>query len=264
MDKRDLKVLKFVELTEYLYRNCWIHFKLSDEGWTKGHQGDDKIFGIIIRTLICNDDSSRKFFEEIGGYKGIITMYDKKIDFIGWLNQLLNGIKMGLGQGSHRDERHKRWTAQAIKEYLELTNFNQRDYFDKIKRYNDMYNDLISLHGNGPLTAFDLTKRLYEAGVIDLLPDRFYLTGSGEIKGIKALYPGVSETELLIKGNELVKTIRERTGIPEEVLHFGVEDLLCIYQKNNRYNEFLKCKISVSDFGLTLLNMSCTRERGVC
>lgn len=260
----DSKDSKFVELAEYLYRNGWIHFRLSDEGWTKDHQGDDKIFGIVIRTLICNDDSSRKFFEEIGGYNGIITMYEKNSDFIGWLNKKLNGIQMGLGQGSHRDGRHKRWTAQAIKEYLDLTNFKQRDYFKKIQNYNDLFNDLISIHGNGPLTAFDLTKRFYEGGIIDLLPDRFYLTGGGEIDGLKSLFPGLSETELLKKGNELVKTIGERTGMPDEVLHFGVEDLLCIYQKNNRYNEFLNCKISIVEFGSSLLNKSCMRERGVC
>jgi len=260
----DDRVSKFIELAEYLYRNGWIHFTLSDEGWTTKFQDEEKIFGIVVRTLICNDDSSEKFFDEIGGFYGTKTEYKQGSDLVGWLKKKLSGYPMGLGKGSHRDERHKRWTPQGIKEYLELTNFEQRDYLFKIMKYDELYNDLISIYGNGPLTAFDLSKRLYEAGVIDLLPDKFYLTGSGEVQGIKALFPGLSDTELIIKGNELIKNIYNRTGMPEEILHFGIEDLLCIYQKHKQYDEFLECKISVTDFGSYLLDKRCTRERGVC
>ena len=64
-----------------------------------------------------------------------------------------------------------------------------------------------------PLTDLDITKRFFEADVIDFLPDKFYLTGTGEVKGLKALYPGVNKKELVQKGNQLVKRIIETTTI---------------------------------------------------
>ena len=52
-------------------------------------------------------------------------------------------------------------------------------------------------------------------------------------------------------------------GIPEEVAHFGLEDLLCIYQKDNRYMEFLEGQIIVEDYAFSMMGRNCIRERGV-
>ena len=82
---------------------------------------------------------------------------------------------------------------------------------------------------------------------------------------MKALFPDIkSDRELVEKGSQLVKEIINRIRIPEEVVYFGVEDLLCIYQKDNRYEKFLKDHLSVQDYGSILLDRSCIRERGVC
>lgn len=259
------RVSQFIELAEYLYRNGWVHFKLSDGGWTERLEGEERIFGIVIRTLLCNDTSSEIFFADIGGFEGTKAVYNTDVDFVHWLSVKINNYKMGFGKGSHRDGRHKRWTPKGIKGYLELTEFKQRDYLDNIRGYNVLFNDLDSIYSVGPLTAFDITKRFYEAGVIEFLPDRFYLTGLGEINGLSALFPSVkNDGELVNKGDYLVKTIIERTGMSEEVAHFGIEDLLCIYQKDKRYEKFLKGRLSVQEYGSFLLKKSCIRERGVC
>lgn len=266
MVQLESRVSKFIELAEYLYRNGWVHFMLSDGNWTERLEGEERIFGIVIRTLLCNDTSSEKFFTDIGGLEGTEAVYNNKdVDFVHWLSVKLKNYKMGSGKGSHRDGRHKRWTPKGIKGYLELTEFKQRTYLDNVRGYNVLFNDLVSVYSVGPLTAFDITKRFYEAGVIEFLPDRFYLTGSGEVKGLRALFPSVkNDGEFVKKGDFLVKTIIERTGISEEVAYFGVEDLLCIYQKDKRYEKFLKGRLSVRDYGSVLLDKNCTRERGVC
>ena len=56
----------------------------------------------------------------------------------------------------------------------------------------------------------------------------------------------------------------ERTGAPEQVVHFGIEDLLCINQKNKQYKEFLNGKISLQKYGLEMMGLNCVKESGVC
>jgi len=260
----EARVEKFIDLAEFLYRNSWVHFKLAGFGWTEGLEGEEKIFGVVLRTLLCNDESSKEFYEAIGGFKRVKERHYQEGDLEEWLTDKLEPFKMGTGKGSHRDGRHKGWTPQGIKEYFELTGFNQKKYFDNVGGYNELFNDVWSLMGNGPLTAFDIAKGLYEAGIIDLLPDRFYLTGGGEIEGMRALFPNLSDEELVEKGNELVNVIIDRTRMPKEVVYFGVEDLLCIYQKDSRYKEFLREGLSVREYGSILLGKNCLRERGVC
>ena len=112
------------------------------------------------------------------------------------------------------------------------------------------------------MTTFDLAKRLYESGIVPHLPDRFYLTGTGEMNGMKALFPNAKNDDLIKLGNLLVSYMIE-AGIPEIVAHYGLEDLLCIYQKDNRYMEFLEGNINVEDYASAIAGKNCIRERGI-
>jgi len=76
------RALRFVELAEYLYRNNWIHFQLQDGGWTEELEGEEKVFGIFLRTIICNDSESKKFYVDVGKYAGVKSRYDSGGDII--------------------------------------------------------------------------------------------------------------------------------------------------------------------------------------
>jgi len=257
------EISKFIDLFEYLYQNKWKNFIIQDQGWTSFLEGEEKIFGIIIRTLLCNDITSEKFYKEIGGYKGAISRYNRGEGF----NILIERKKeynMGIGKGAHRDERQRTGTPTAIERYLELTNEGQQKYYANVQSYEKLFNDFDNLPSIGPLTAFDLTKNLFEGKIIQLLPDRFYLTGGGQINGIKNLYPGVTNNKILKKkGDELMQIIRDRVSISEESLVFGLEDLLCIYQKGGYYKLFFE-KGLLKEFGEQLLSKTCSKERGRC
>lgn len=51
-----------------------------------------------------------------------------------------------------------------------------------------------------------------------------------EVKGVIALFLGESKRDLIIKGTD--QEIIDKTGMPEDVAYFGVENLLYIYQKD--------------------------------
>ena len=70
------RVLRFLELAEFLHRNNWIHFQLQGGGWTEELEGEEKIFGILIRTFLCNDSESKLFYKDIGNYSGVKIRYD--------------------------------------------------------------------------------------------------------------------------------------------------------------------------------------------
>jgi len=257
------RALRFLELAEYLYGNGWVHFRLQDGGWTDELEGEEMVYGIFIRTMICNDSESKKFFDAIGGFRGVKSRFDREYDVEAWLADELKDVSMGSGKGSHRDNRHKRWTPRGIKEYLELVGGSQIDFLSRIDGYNELFNTIDSVYSCGPLTAFDLAKRLYESGVVPYVPDRFYLTGTGEVSGIKALFPEInSDDELVALGNLLTYRMME-AGIPERVVHYGLEDLLCIYQKDNRYMEFLEGNISAEDYTSAIMGKNCIKERGI-
>lgn len=257
------RALRFLGLAEYLYRNDWVHFSLQGGDWTDELEGEEKVFGIFIRTMICNDSESKKLYDAIGGFGGVKSRFDHGNDVETWLANKLADISMGSGKGSHRDNRHKRWTPRGIKEYLELVGGSQIDCFSRVDGYNELFNTIDFVYSCGPLTAFDLAKRLYESGVVPHVPDRFYLTGTGEVSGIKALFPEVnSDDELVVLGNLLTGRMME-AGIPESVVHYGLEDLLCIYQKDNRYMEFLEGNISAEDYASAIMGKNCIRERGI-
>jgi len=244
------KELKFIKLANYLFKNNWIHFNKLDPGWTDNYKGDEKIFAIVIRTLICNDKNSKHFFDEINGFKGVLNHYTLKTELEEWLQDKLSKYSLGTGKGSHRDNRHKLSTPRTIREY---------------KSFHDLMTKLKTLYCVGPLTAFDISKRLLEAELMNHLPQEFYLTGTGEVNGIKSLYPEIRGKKYLQKmGNQLMHKIIEKTDIPADIAYFGIEDLLCIYQKDRRYKEFLECKISVEHYSSYLLNKKCIIERGIC
>ena len=255
--------LKFLELAEYLYRNDWVHFRLQDGGWTDELEDEEKVFGIFIRTMICNDSESKKFYDAIGGFRDVISKLDRGDDVEAWLTDELKDVSMGSGKGSHRDNRHKRWTPRGIKEYIVLVGSSQIDFLSHINGYNELFNIIDSVYSCGPLTAFDLAKRLYESGVVQHQPDGFYLTGTGEINGIKALFPGTNSDEELIEIGKILVSRMLDADIPEKVAHYGLEDLLCIYQKDNRYVEFLEGNISVEDYASIMMGKNCIRERGI-
>jgi len=258
------RAMRFVELAEYLYRNNWIHFQLQGGGWTEELEGEEKIFGIIIRTLLCNDSESKQFYDDVGKYSSVKSRYNSGNDIIPWLDSKLARRKMGSGKGSHRDGRHKQWTSRGIKEYLDLTRDGQQEFFANLQGYNELFNRIHSLYSCGPLRAFDIGKSMYESGVFAFYPDRFYLTGSGEVKGLKTIFPDAnSDEELVWMGDALTSAILQRTNMPEEIVHFGVEDLLCIYQKKRGYLDFLNGDKFDVNFAEDLLGENCVRERGI-
>ena len=67
------RALRFVELAEYLHRNNWVHFQLQGGGWTEELEGEEKVFGIIIRTLLCNDSESKQFYDDVGKFRCLIA-----------------------------------------------------------------------------------------------------------------------------------------------------------------------------------------------
>lgn len=253
---------KFVKLAVYLYEKDWRHFKLQDGGWTDELEGEERIFGVFIRTMICNDSNAMKFFDTIGGFSGINSLIVNGEDVETYLSKEINKISMGSDRGSHRDNRHKRWTPRGIREYLEMVGDNQQEFLSNLLCYNDVFNAMWSLHGCGPLTAFDLCKRFFESNMIPYLPDSFYMTGSGEISGIKAIFPDANNEELVTGGNLIFERMLE-AGIDKKVAYFGLEDLLCIYQKNKEYEEFLNCVITVENYASWLLDQNCIKERGI-
>jgi hypothetical protein len=64
-------------------------------------------------------------------------------------------------------------------------------------------------------------------------------------------------------GDALTSALLERTGILEEIAHYGVEDLLCIYQKKGNYLDFLDGNEFDVSFAEALLGENCVRERGI-
>jgi len=256
---------KFIELANILYHKGWIHFEKLDPGWTMQYNGDEQIFAIIIRTLICNDNSSKRFYSDINGFQGVKEHYTSEDELEEWLRINLKNYLLGTGKGSHRDNRHKLSTPRTIRKYLDLTEPSQTEFLGKVVDFHDLVTQLESVYYIGSLTAFDISKRLIEAELLNHLPQHFYLTGTGEIKGLQALYPTISgKKKLREMGEQLMNKILEQTKIPSELAYFGIEDLLCIYQKDKRFKDFLECSISVEKYASYMLDRKCVLERGVC
>lgn len=257
------KSKRFLQLAEYLYLKNWVHFKLQDGGWTNALRGEEEVFGIFMRTMICNDSESKKFYNKLGGFKGAKAKFENMKDFEKWLGYELEDLNMGSGKGSHRDNRHKKHTPKGIRTYLEMVGNSQLDFIQEIKTYDRLISTIDSIPSCGPLTAFDLAKRFYESNIVRYLPDRFYLTGTGEVNGIKALFPEATSDEDLIHFGNLLLSRLLSAGIPENIVHYGLEDLLCIFQKDSRYIGFLEGNISVEEFGNNIIGEKCLRERGI-
>jgi len=135
------KALRFLELAEYLYRNDWVYFRLQDRGWTKNYEGEEKIFAIFIRTLLCNELPSKSFFMSIGGYQGVMKEKAACSDLEHWLTKKIEPYTIGKGRGSHRTNWwQKKSTPQGIVDYLELTENGQKEFFDKFSNYNELFN----------------------------------------------------------------------------------------------------------------------------
>jgi len=83
------KALRFVELSEYLYRNNWAHFKLQGGGWTSELEGEEMIFAVIIRAFLCNDIPSKGYYRAIGGYSGVRFIEATVDDLEHWLIEKL-------------------------------------------------------------------------------------------------------------------------------------------------------------------------------
>ena len=250
----NIRALRFVELAKYLHRHNWNHFKLKQGGWPKNLNGEEQIFAVMIRAFLWNNIPSEGYFEAIGGYKGVMSKEQEGDNLEQWLKEKLCPFEIGRGEGSHRTNWGQReLTPRGLVAYLNVTRTGQKKYFDSFNDYSILFEELDKLPSVGPLTAFDMTKNLFEVGIIDLVPDRFYLTGRGEIKGIKALFPNVPKKDLIRNGTTLIASVKESTGMSEAEANFGVEDLLCIYQKKKDYKKYLKGELSVESFGSLLM-----------
>lgn len=54
------RALRFVELAEYLYNHNWIHFQPQDGGWPNEFEGEEKIYGIMMRILLSDNAKSKQ------------------------------------------------------------------------------------------------------------------------------------------------------------------------------------------------------------
>ena len=82
---------------------------------------------------------------------------------------------------------------------------------------------------------------------------------------IRALVPNdASDDELIPLGNLLISAIVQKTGMSETIVHYGLEDLLCIYQKQSDYENFLDAVTFDKGFTKRVLGNNCVRERGIC
>lgn len=251
--EREKRFVNFVGTLFELYPQC---FGYDHDIWTEQCGGEDGVLAVYIRTLIWNEAASKQVFQQLGGYVQLQKrlLKSNRKDFDAWVDGLVQGVAFGGdGGGSHRDNRHKKHTARALREYLNLTERSQVRFFGNINSFDALFNQVRGIFSIGSLTAIDFLERLIRSKhhFVKVHPDRFYLTGGGVRRSLLMIYSGSREKELQERGNKLLKKISTETNIPRDIAYFEIESILCICQKNrlrNNYVKMLKGEIRANRF----------------
>jgi len=248
---------KFVDFVAYLYDKYPECFDFKSDVWTEKYNGEDGIFAVFIRTLVCNDKQSESVFKDLGKFDGAekqLRMQDQA-DFDNLVNDIIAGVVIGPNRGDHRKGyRSKRYFPRTLREYLEMVRDSQVAWFNHFCSFDEAFNKLQEIHDAGPLFAFDLLERLCRSKnhFFKFHPEQFYCTGSGECQGVRNIYvDDLSKKEIEEKGNRLINKILKKSNIPKKIAYFEVESILCIYQKKEireAADEFLKCRLTVEQF----------------
>jgi hypothetical protein len=266
---------KFVDFVNHLYNNYPKCFDFKTDVWTEKYNGEDGIFAVFIRTLVCNDKQSESVFKDLGKFDGPkkqLCMQDQA-DFNNWASDIIADVVIGPNQGDHRKGyRSKRHFPRTLREYLEMVRDSQVTWFNHFSSFDEAFNKLQKIHDAGPLFSFDLLERLYRSKnhFFKFNPEQFYYTGSGEYQGLQNIYvDNLSKKEIEKKGNRLMNKILEKSNIPKKIAYFEVESILCIYRKKKirkAADEFLSCRLTAEQFTNEYAKSNCQSSipRQVC
>lgn len=240
--EREKRFVNFVGILFELYPYC---FDYDHDTWTEEYGGEDGILAVYIRTLVWNEKASKQVFQQLGGYEQVQKrlLESNRKDFDAWVDGLVQRVAFGDDWGgSHRDNRHKKHTARALREYLNLVERSQVRFFRKVDSFDALFNEVRGIYSIGSLTAIDFLERLIRSKhhFVKTHPPRFYLTGGGVRRGLLMIYSDSREKKLQERGDELLEKIFTETNIPRDIAYFEIESILCICQKNQLRNHYVK------------------------
>lgn len=247
---------RFVEFVGNLWKNHRKCFRYSERPWIrKITNREEKIFAIVLRTLICNEQCEQQLVQkEFGAFRETRKKFLElgEDGFKDWTKEKIKSIPFGIDEngkpwrGAHRDNRHKPDFPRALSEYMQLVGRSQIQFFDRFSDFDSAFKEIKHIHSLGNLTSFDILERLYrteenlEAKPFQYHPERFYLTGGGVSRGLRKIYAYMSSNrELEEQGNILVHKIIEEFDVAKEIVYYEVENTLCIYQKD-KYPNYIK------------------------
>lgn len=282
---REARFVKFVGSLWENHREC---FSYAERPWIERiTDREEKIFAIVLRTLIWNEQKEQQLIKQkLGGFTESRERFFKVREdiFKSWAEEKMKGIRFAVKEngkpwlGAHRDNRHKKCFSIALFEYMKLVDGSQAEFFENFADFNSAFEKVKNeIYGVGDLTAFDILERLYrtedklEAKPFKHHPEEFYLTGGGVIKGLRKIqdYHISNNKELEEQGNILIEKIVEKYNIPQEIVYYEVESILCIYQKDKYSNnvkseDLLNGQIEPEEFAQIYAQKYCEDRKTTC
>jgi hypothetical protein len=250
---------RFIEFVGSLWNNHREGFEFSERPWIEEiTDPEERIFAIVFRTFIWNERKEQELVQDIfGGFRGTRDKFlegqegfedfvkreiDKRINF---------AVKENgqLWKGAHRNNRHKPHFPRTLFDYMYQVRDSQFKFFGKYENYDDAFTDLIcddpnTIYYCNRLTIFDILQRLYVTyeketdKLFKYHPKKFYCTGGGVKNGLAKIYEIEENIKTCDKfGEELMNKIFSKYDIPEEIAYYKVEDILCLYQKDDFTND---------------------------
>ena len=253
----NLRETRFIEFIGFLHRQFPQCFEFNHNTWTEEYDGEDGIFAIFIRTLSWNETASKRIYQkELDGFERARNKFlnNSLNEFDIWINEIIKDIEFGAdGNGSHRDNKHKKHTARALRDYFNLVKNSQIEFLGSTISFDNLFHEIKRIFSIGSLTTIDFLERLYRSKYrfIRVYPNRFYLTGGGVLRTLRRIYPEVRKSKLESTGDRLLRKILENTNIPEHIAFFVVENILCISQKHETrkaFEKLLKGEITAQGF----------------
>jgi len=277
---------RFIEFVGHLWEHHRECFSYSERPWiARITDKEEKIYAIVLRSLIWNEQREQQLVQkELGRFKGSINRFSElgEDGFKAWTREKIKCMHFAIKEngkpwsGAHRDNRHKLDFPRALFEYMQLVGRSQVRFFDNFPDFDSAFDAIKQIHSVGSLTSFDILERLYrteeklEAKLFKHHPQRFHLTGGGVIRGLRNIYPYVrSNRELEDQGNILIEKIREKHGIPKDVVYYEMESILCIYQKdkypnNLKSEDLLNGVIKPKEFADIYAQLYCKSKQTIC
>jgi len=272
MSEKEDKFVKFVVTLWNDYNYC---FSTTYSAWTEKYDKDDWAFGVFLRTMIWNDEQSHPFFLQNGKYAGFKKKYlENPSGFEKWVEEQINDIKIGgkNQRGAHRKEAFtKRYFSKAMKQYFDMIDSSTPLEFIKGKPFDDLHTKFMKIKSIRYLTAFDILERLFRSkhGYYNDYPHQFYRTGGGAKRGLELIYnrEGITDTEWEELGQEIANKIKENANIPDNILYFEVESILCMIQKDNvkmKTIDFLACELTIEKYAKLYADLNCKSKKPKC